>query len=265
MRALNYLQRMKAELYRSAVSLALRRKAPSRIPMSDPQKLRSRNYFTVSLGDNNDRRLFLVESIQDQGMSGLWFDEHGTPYQASIGNLALCQFVFLASHYIREIELRYDSAIEFVLHQRLGWGWVKLAQYRFGKLLYNQTRLVRADRIKVLQHILEHTIADRDYRASDWEIMENLYGHRWVLHRDNLNLITYYSLVLDSLVETRDLVEENNTYTVGPRAIDTLARHEEDERRHRDSSKLQRRIVFLTFCLAVIAAVQAYVSAFAGQ
>ncbi|MCH9053996.1 MAG: hypothetical protein IIA72_23590 [Proteobacteria bacterium] len=86
-----------------------------------------------------------------------------------------------------------------------------------------------------------------------------IYGDRWEGHPDNWQLFQYYVLVLDSLVDSGDLILENNVYRLSPRALSTLAQLEEDNRKHGDLVTLQYIIAGLTLALVIVGIIQASV------
>lgn len=59
------------------------------------------------------------------------------------------------------------------------------------------------------------------------------------------------------MVKSGELNKINHEYEVTGKAIITLERYEEQERRHVEAVKLQRKMVLLTIFLVIMAAVQA--------
>lgn len=58
-------------------------------------------------------------------------------------------------------------------------------------------------------------------------------GQQWA---DQNELMNYYGLLLDSLKESEDLTAtQQNGYSLKPKALNTLAAFEQEERRHRDN------------------------------
>lgn len=60
-------------------------------------------------------------------------------------------------------------------------------------------------------------------------------------------------------MESGDINKVNNEYVVTGKAISTMEKYEEDERRHSDSVRRQRKMVYLTVLILVAAIVQAEV------
>jgi hypothetical protein len=250
-----------AILKKFAIRLAMRRPAPTEIPMARISGRLTRNYFSVYLGDSDEPRKFVVQRINNFGLSGLWFND-----PAQVGNAAsipydcLKQFDLVIVYYLDELEFLYTSAPGFILKQVSIAPYLSLLQERFIRFLYNKRRLFRSDRIKVLTNILEETLNDDVIGVTASGLLRDLYGHRWILHPDNENLHRYYQLLLDSLVESNDLVRQTGYYTVTPNALTTLAAYEEDDRRHRDQMRQQKVLAFLTLSLVFVGFVQAYIN-----
>ncbi|EKF9846949.1 hypothetical protein O1D35_003649 [Vibrio cholerae] len=98
----------------------------------------------------------------------------------------------------------------------------------------------------------------REHDSIDlFELMTKLYSIRWVTHPSGDELERKLQLYLDSLVKSGDLTEcDNLSYKVNGNALITIERYEEEERRHIEAVKLQKKMVFLTVVLAIIAVVQ---------
>jgi len=61
---------------------------------------------------------------------------------------------------------------------------------------------------------------------------------------------------LDSLVDSGELEKVNNEYVVKGAAISTIEKYEEDERRHTEAVKLQRKMFWLTVVAVIFAMIQ---------
>lgn len=239
---------IKSYAMREALVRCLRRRAPDRIPMS--HSLQSRNYFVAYLGDEGEMRRFVVTGKEDHGFSGLWFnDGQREGVEASVSNSSLSDFSIAIAFYLREIEIRYQSPKEFLLYQALFVPWIQLWFERAKQFLFNKRRLVRTDRMGVLRIIIERSVFDSDYHPDSFDIMRLLYGNRWFLHPEAINLEAYYRHVLNSLVYTNDLSLRGNTYSLEPKALATLSCQEEEDRKHRDLMGQQNLVIWLTLAL----------------
>lgn len=75
--------------------------------------------------------------------------------------------------------------------------------------------------------------------------------------------MSYYTLLLDSMKEARDLeTTQHHGYKLKPRALNTVFSFELEEQRHADNRNTQNRIFWLTAVLIVIGIVQAGAAAY---
>ena len=131
----------------------------------------------------------------------------------------------------------------------------RLEQRRF-----NRQPLVRRERLTILKIISDEALKNRDYRASSITLATQLYSNRVFFHPERTQMLNYCALLLDSLVNSRDLILENHAYRLSPQALHTMAIHEEEDRRHRDMLAQQRAVKWLTFALIFVGLIQAYAS-----
>ena len=92
---------------------------------------------------------------------------------------------------------------------------------------------------------------------TSWDIMTELYSSRWSGHPANKSRQSEIEFQLDSLLHSGDLEGDRITYKATPKSMVTLDQADEQDRRHREASRLQRWIVYLTFVIAVAALQQA--------
>jgi hypothetical protein len=159
-------RRLKRWIRSTAVKWAMTRPSPDRIPLTG-EVVYSRNYFTVYLGDSLDEHLFVAQSTTEQGIKGLWFNQGSdAPSDASVSYSTLPDIQITIKHYANELEVTFHSALEFITHQLLGIDWVKVGCERALGKLFNSKPLVRAERMKVLDRIVQCTFKKRDFQTS---------------------------------------------------------------------------------------------------
>jgi hypothetical protein len=88
------------------------------------------------------------------------------------------------------------------------------------------------------------------------DLMTKLYSINWVLHPTGDEQQKKLEFYLDSLVGSGELREVNDEYVVSGKAITTIERYEEEERRHTEAVKLQKKMFWLTILLLFVATVQ---------
>jgi len=238
----------------------LARKAPDRIPLMG-DAIAKRDYFTIHLSSDLQRRQFYISGIDGQSLQGFWFNEPtGAGFEASIPLRFLSFFSIDITHYYKELEITHHSVVLFRLDQFALKPLRTLIFQRIAQGIFNRRILVRFDRIRILRHVYENTIADPSYVTSSFQILREFYGERSAAHPESRSIRRYYEFVLDSLVETSDLQANQNGYQLLAKAIATLSDFEEDERRHRDQVRNQKILAILTTALVVVGLIQALAS-----
>jgi len=88
-------------------------------------------------------------------------------------------------------------------------------------------------------------------------LLEKLFSMRLFLHPSFDVQHEKLELYLDSLVASGEIVKKiNNEYVVTGKAISTLEKYEEEERRHTEAVKLQRKMFWLAIIALIFAVVQ---------
>lgn len=201
----------------------------------------------------------MVLAVENGGFTGRWYagePQEGQP--ASITNLSSESFRILITYYFGELEIQYTSAIEFIVHEKLGILWLWLGRERLTRALFNKKDLIRRDRISVLRHVLEETLRQQNFETGPSGIMTSIYGHRWVHHPEHQRTYRYYAMLLESLVGSSDLALVAHSYRLTPKALSTLSSYEAEDRRHRNEIRQQKILGALTAALVIVGAVQAY-------
>jgi hypothetical protein len=86
--------------------------------------------------------------------------------------------------------------------------------------------------------------------------MTELYSIRWIDHPAGESRDAEVEFQLESLVGSGEIAKDGITYRAVPKSLVTLEQIDEQDRRHREASRLQIWIVVLTFILALAAIVQ---------
>ncbi|WP_430256845.1 hypothetical protein [Neorhizobium sp. DAR64872/K0K18] len=246
-------------LKRLAIKYAMRKPAPDRIPLSDMERVRQRDYFVVTFGPEGDRQRFLVRQVLPEGFSGLWFlGETSNSEERTIPNSDLDNYEVLITHYFGELEIRYSRASEFILKHFFRYEYLPYARERLGRYFFNRRTLDEKRRIHVLRMMLDSHLSDNPLR-SVMDIMSELYGPRWSHHPQQLQLYRYYELMVNSFIEAAELTRtQQNGIEIAPQAINTLDAYNEEERRHGGTMSIQRWMLIVTAMVGIATAIQAY-------
>jgi hypothetical protein len=220
-----------------------------------------RDYAVVYLRDEDAGYRYVLSYTTARGVRAKAFkDGADAESEVSLLNYALPDLRLLIVQYIGEIEIRYDSDSEYLLHYFLDWPRFLLASDRMAQAWFNTSRLVREDRIKVLRIFVETTLKRRDTKFSEVGLMSEIYGPRWALHPKHEEMLTYYRLVLESLAKSEDLAFAGHAFRLEGGGLKTLADYELEERRHRDNRSRQTVLAILTAVLMLIAGGQLWLT-----
>lgn len=244
-------------LLKYACRLAMRRPAPDRIPRSLPRAA-GIDCFSFALTGRDNAWSLLVDSAQPEGVTGRWLHDESYSAPASVAWSIALDATIDCSHYIGVHEFQYNSTLHLLVREALLLPRLEVFRNRFQQNRFNRQRLVRHERIAILRVITEESLKRRDYRVSSVTLAANLYSNRVFFHPHREQLLNYCSLLLDSLVESGDLTLQNHTYGLSPGALQTIAAHEEEDRRHQDMLSQQRAVKWLTFALIFVGLLQAY-------
>ena len=247
-------ERLTRTLYRWAATIAMRRPAPNRIPLAgNVEAVRARNYSMVHLGGDTDPMRFLLREIEPAGFRGLWFPGPGSESEERlISDDEIPRHSILITFYFHELELRYSSALRFVLHRAFAAPRLQLWLERTNRFVFNQRSLSKGDSIKILRTAIDWAVNDPDVEFGASTVMTMQYGVRWVHHPQQVALHGYYSLLLRGLAARGDIVATQHSYRVAPQALLSLEHFHEEDQKFRANMKLQRWVFRLTIVAALI-------------
>lgn len=242
---------------RRVIAIVLQKSAPSKVPTSGEEG-RKTNCFATYLVDGNGEARVLVTGIQRFGVSGKW-SAHGGNFVAecSVPNKNLSEYTLHTIHWYKGWTFQSNGTTRFILQYISRYPLIRVRTDRLIQYFFNRKKLERRDRVELLSYIIDETVKNRQYTARKTDILSNFYTKRWVLRPDKEELMSYYDLLLDSLKETGDISYEQFGYALKPKAINTIAEYQLEERRHGENRGIQRRIFWLTFALVVISCIQA--------
>lgn len=139
--------------------------------------------------------------------------------------------------------------------------WIKEA---ISQRIYNSRARFIRERMAVLQKILERDLsADRSSPGkeigwSQFDLLSDMYSMRIFLHPNYNAEARRFFLLLDSLVDSGDMVRNGNSFRVCARAMTTIANYEIEGRRHRIAVLQNWIIIILTIVLAASAVLEIF-------
>ncbi|MBJ7551406.1 hypothetical protein [Marinomonas ostreistagni] len=234
------------------------RSCESRIPRSGEEGEKV-NCFVLAL-DRDNEPFFVATGFEKGLLTGLrWNGErYAEEHTVSIddlndGNLRI-------THYYGLSEVIYSSVYDLAWNYLSKAVYLRIHLYRYissaHQYFFNKKKLVTKKRMELIQFMMNDQL-DREYNGIGViDLMTKLYSIKWVLHPSADEQQNRLELYLDSLVESGELRKVNTEYVVTGKAISTIEKYEEEERRHTEAVKLQKKMVSLTILIAFVAIVQ---------
>jgi hypothetical protein len=219
------------------------------------------DYFFIYLHDDDGKKRFIVQSLDNEGVTGLWFDDPNQPgEQRKLTNAELASMDVSFLHIYGKARFSYTTAWSFFRALGTFYPVREVYRDRIEQRRFNRMELVRADRMRLLEHFLRKTVEKPDYHSSVVALMAGLYTLRLMDHPRYDETEQYYELLLNSLVQSGELQRNGASYSMTDRTIPTLEHLQGQKERHDDNIKQQHRIGWLTAVLICVAIIQAVIT-----
>lgn len=217
------------------------------------------NCFVVAL-DRDSEPHFIATGFENGRLVGLRWANGRYSEDHALEVTELDEYKLNITHYYGLAEIRYDSIYDCAWNYvfRFVYAKVRIANYLSSahQYLFNKKKLVTKSRMELLQFMMRDQL-DREHDGIGLiDLMTKLYSIHWVLHPRADQEQAKLELYLDSLLESGELRRVNDEYVVTGNAIGTIERYEEEERRHTEAVKMQRKMVYVTLLLAAFALLQ---------
>ncbi len=245
-------------IFRWLLSQALARKCPDRVPRSGSAGSKV-NCFVVYVNHGTDPYLLIREVSGDVVICSEWtgstFDK---PVEVPIASIARSDLA--VTHFYGLDEINYSGLASWAWGRILLWPYAKLWFIRVvgsvDQYFFNKRKLVTKQRIDLLKILVTRELEGRAI-SSPIDLMTELYSLRWVMHPERDPQQRRLRFYLDSLVDTGELKRTSGDYKLTGEALKAIEVYEEQERKHTESVKEQRRMAWLTLAIVLLTAIQA--------
>lgn len=249
---------IKTFLYRWLLKRLIAKACDSRIPRSG-NKGKAVNCYVVAL-DRNESPYFVATEIDGDILTGLKWNGKSYADSATIRISELDSGMLNITHYYGLSEVTYDSIFSALWNYVTKIVYLKIHIYRHVDSTYqyffNKRKLVTKKRMELLRLMMDDQL-DRTHKGiTSIDLMSLIYSTRLFLHPSWGMQQQKIDLYLESLVDSGELEKINQEYVVTGKAISTIEKYEEDERRHTEAVKLQKRMFWLTIIAVIFAVVQ---------
>ncbi|MBD3680106.1 MAG: hypothetical protein HUJ27_17100 [Rhodobacteraceae bacterium] len=225
------------------------------------------NYYVSEIIESGTERRIIVEDVCDGKIIGrLWNgDKFDDTTEASLDGIRISDVRI--TRFYGYLRYDYKDALDFWKYELTGIPIFQSAKERLSQSIYNVRFRFRDDRIRVLRKIvslhLERARANNGLlhdpdELSVVSLASELYGNRIYTHPKREEFFALLRLTLDSLVSSGDLDGDKRGYKINGKALVTLSEYEQEERRHSDSVKQDRKLFWITAAIAAATAMQAY-------
>ena len=239
--------------YEVTIRSAFKKPAPNTIPLSGMNRLVKRDYFVIYLPEGVPGEQFILSNISENGYEGsFWNDGDNVGHKVVIPFSFAYRSRLTIVHYFKEQEFRFHGPSSYWWSRLTYLQRRRLFAERFRRWRFGKKSLARASREQVLKHVFQRTCNDRQYFVSPQSLMSENHGELWVFHPDKQSMSAYYRLVLDSLVDSGDLISPQFHYKLAPQALKTLELKDIEDAREKAAIAIQRRMVWLTLALVLV-------------
>lgn len=164
------------------------------------------------------------------------------------------------THYYGLSEVAYDNIYDVAWNYVTKLVYLKIKIYRHIESTYqyvfNKRKMITKRRMELLRLMMDDQLDRTHDGISSLDLMSRIYSMRMFLHPSWEVQHRKVELYLESLVQSGELRQVNDEYVVTGRAISTIERYEEEERRHMEAVKLQKKMFWLTIVAVIFAIVQ---------
>jgi len=216
------------------------------------------NCYVVAFDKANEPYLIVTgfdgETLTVKEWNGSNYDDE---YEIPLSSIAYPLEYLYITHYYGLANVQYTGLSDFILNWVPRIEYLKIKWHRFwdktDQHFFNQKKLVTKKRIELLRIFIDRHIAGKE-GIGLIDLMLELYSIRWILHPDSETQERQVEFYLTSLVDSGDIEIDGTLYKVTGKAIGTIEIFEEEERRHTENVKLQRKAVWLTGTMALLTA-----------
>lgn len=205
-----------------------------------------------------DLPFFRITAYRKNGVSGVWIDTSEERREASVPFSLMRDENFRVRHFVKGIRITYTGYEDFLWGQLTGYGLRQRISNLFAQYVFNISTKFRRDRIDLLKAMVEQDISHEDgdlsfnsrRKFSKFMTMGELYGYRIYAHPKFKSEDRRFELLIESLVQSGDLGEDGDSIMVTGKAIETITKHEAEERRHHDTVRQSWLMILLTLVIA---------------
>ena len=217
------------------------------------------NCYVVAI-DHDDSPYFIATAIDGDVLTGLKWNGNSYADSATISISEINSLSLNITHYYGLSDISYDSIYDVAWNYVTRLIYIKIQIHRYiettFQYFFNKKKLVTKKRMELLRFMMDEQLNRTHDGIGSLNLMTKIYSTRLFLHPSRDMQLKKSELYLDSLVSSGDLKKMSDKYIVTGKAISTIEKYEEEERRHTEAVKLQRKMFWLTLIAVLFAIVQ---------
>jgi len=253
-----------AKIVKMALKIVDQKKGPNNISVSPSNDFLYAHIFEKATGSPE----LWFRCVTKKSASFLRWDgsNFSEPAEIELNNIEASDIKY--EYWYKNQVINTNGTLNFLTRYYLGYFQFFGVRETFLQKRYNQSTKFLNERQKILKEIVEASLSiaasegnnnpfNTKKSALSWFF--RMHGHRAANHPNYSMASLRFKAVLDSLEESGELGVQDNCYFGTGKAMTTLSNYELENRRHRNSYKLNLSIVALTIILAIAGSVQAWV------
>ena len=240
-------------LFFRAIDKALEKPAPGSIPLSGPRAL-DNDFFAVDLVDSTGKELVWLKGKIERGYEALVRkeDDSGDDTVLSQDDIENTEYGLRIEHYYKGYQFNYSSPLKFLMANACNWHRWVIYRDRHSQKRFNRQPLIRAERMDLLQYLVERSIQKPREKFDPLTLGMQLYSRKWFFHPGKDEHKEHLKLLLDSFAESGDLKLDDGGYVLSGKALETLSNYELEKQKHRDNLAMAKVGNSLTWAIVIV-------------
>lgn len=236
-----------------AINKALEKPSPGSIPLSGPRALKN-DFYSVHLVDSSGKDQVWLKGKTEQDFEALvrTGDDSGKNKTLTRKNIESFKYNLRIEHYYKGYQFNYRSPLRFLIAYYCRWHLCVIFRERFSQKRFNQKPLIRAERMDLLQYLVERSIQKPKEKFDPLFLGMQLYSRKWFYHPEKDEHKEHLKLLLESFVESGDLKRQDTGYILSGKALETLSNHDLEQQKHQDNLATARVGNKLTWAIVIV-------------
>lgn len=236
-----------------AINKALEKPSPGSIPLSGPRALEN-DFYSVHLEDSSGKDQVWLKEKTDHGYEALvrTGDDSGKIKTLTRKNIKDFKYNLRIEHYYKGYQFDYRSPLRFFIAYYCHWHLCAIFRDRFSQKRFNRKPLIRAERMELLQYLVERSIQKPREKFDPLFLGLQLYSRKWFFHPEKDVHKEHLKLLLESFVESGELKRQDGGYVLSGKALETLANHDLEQQKHQDNIATAKVGNNLTWAIVIV-------------